>query len=193
MQNNNENIKINSNKVMVIKNFLLITITLSFIISLFTYLTINFAFKKQITQIKNIFSTIATRASNITAEPIAIDTNSDVVSSEFEDYFSADNSTDNKPIGTTDYTKIQITNYPNYGSKYGDVSFPAISLNLPLYFGDTLQILKNGGIGHSSGSYFPRRRCFYYSLRSQYSKSFKKGGKFKNWGYSSYKNNLWRV
>ena len=48
----------------------------------------------------------------------------------------------------------KLQNYPNYGSKYASIEIPKINVNLPVYFGDTLEILKNG-VGHSSGSYFP--------------------------------------
>ena len=47
-----------------------------------------------------------------------------------------------------------LQNYPAYGTKYADISIPKIDVNLPVYFGDTLDILKKG-VGHSSGSYFP--------------------------------------
>ena len=48
----------------------------------------------------------------------------------------------------------KISNYPEYGTKYADIEIPKIDVNLPVYFGDTLEVLKNG-VGHSSGSYFP--------------------------------------
>lgn len=47
-----------------------------------------------------------------------------------------------------------IKNYPEYGEKYAQIVIEKIGVNLPVYFGDTLEILKNG-VGHSSGSYFP--------------------------------------
>ncbi|MBR3002595.1 MAG: class D sortase [Clostridia bacterium] len=50
-------------------------------------------------------------------------------------------------------TKV-IQNYPKYGSNYATIEIPKIDVNLPVYFGDTLEILKKG-VGHSSGSYFP--------------------------------------
>lgn len=43
---------------------------------------------------------------------------------------------------------------PAYGSKYGDVIIEDLGVNLPLYYGDSLAILRNG-IGHTFGSYFP--------------------------------------
>lgn len=50
--------------------------------------------------------------------------------------------------------KNKISNYPEYGTKYANIEIPKIDVNLPVYFGDTLEVLKNG-VGHSSGSYFP--------------------------------------
>lgn len=50
--------------------------------------------------------------------------------------------------------KNTLENYPEYGSKYGTIEIDKIDVNLPVYFGDTLEILKKG-VGHSSGSYFP--------------------------------------
>ena len=47
-----------------------------------------------------------------------------------------------------------IENYPEYGTQYATIEIPSIDVNLPVYFGDTLEVLKNG-VGHSSGSYFP--------------------------------------
>lgn len=48
----------------------------------------------------------------------------------------------------------KIINYPEYGTKYATIEIPKIDVNLPVFFGDTLEILKKG-VGHSSGSYFP--------------------------------------
>ena len=48
----------------------------------------------------------------------------------------------------------RLENYPEYGTQYATIEIPKIDVNLPVYYGDTLQILKNG-VGHSSGSYFP--------------------------------------
>lgn len=47
-----------------------------------------------------------------------------------------------------------LINYPEYGTKYATIEIPKIDVNLPVYFGDTLEVLKKG-VGHSSGSYFP--------------------------------------
>lgn len=48
----------------------------------------------------------------------------------------------------------KIENYPEYGTQYATIQIPKIDVNLPVYFGDTLEVLKKG-VGHSSGSYFP--------------------------------------
>lgn len=53
-----------------------------------------------------------------------------------------------------DQEKSTITNYPEYGSRYGNIKIESLDISLPLYYGDKLSILKNG-IGQSSGSYFP--------------------------------------
>ena len=50
--------------------------------------------------------------------------------------------------------KQTLENYPEYGTQYATIEIPRINANLPVYFGDTLEILKKG-VGHSSGSYFP--------------------------------------
>ena len=55
---------------------------------------------------------------------------------------------------TTLNEKNKIKNYPSYGSKYANIEIPKIDVNLPVYFGDTLEILKKG-VGHDSSSYFP--------------------------------------
>ena len=55
---------------------------------------------------------------------------------------------------TTIKENKKLASYPDYGAKYATIEIPQIEVNLPVYFGDTLEILKNG-VGHSSGSYFP--------------------------------------
>lgn len=64
--------------------------------------------------------------------------------------------TENKQeeVITIDTTKKSLETYPEYGTKYATIEIPAIDVNLPVYFGDSLDILKKG-VGHSSGSYFP--------------------------------------
>lgn len=60
-----------------------------------------------------------------------------------------------EPVETTISTDTNtIKNYPEYGTKYATIEIDKIGVNLPVYYGDTLEILKKG-VGHSSGSYFP--------------------------------------
>lgn len=48
----------------------------------------------------------------------------------------------------------KVIEYPHYGANYATVEIDSIDLNLPLYYGDSLEILKKG-IGQSTSSYFP--------------------------------------
>ena len=64
-----------------------------------------------------------------------------------------------EPVQTTistdsDTETTTIKNYPEYGTQYATIEIDKIGVNLPVYYGDTLDILKKG-VGHSSGSYFP--------------------------------------
>lgn len=62
---------------------------------------------------------------------------------------------DKKKIEPTVMTEDKkIKNYPEYGTKYATIQIPKIDVDLPVYYGDTLEVLKKG-VGHSSGSYFP--------------------------------------
>lgn len=53
-----------------------------------------------------------------------------------------------------DLSQNQLKSYPEYGSQYATIEISKIGVNLPVYFGDTMELLKKG-VGHSSGSYFP--------------------------------------
>lgn len=55
---------------------------------------------------------------------------------------------------TINQEEQKVKNYPEYGTQYGTLEIDKIDVNVPIYFGDTLEILKKG-VGHSSGSYFP--------------------------------------
>lgn len=48
----------------------------------------------------------------------------------------------------------EIKTYPEYGTKYATIKIDKIDVDLPVYYGDTMEILKKG-VGHSDGSYFP--------------------------------------
>ncbi len=55
---------------------------------------------------------------------------------------------------TIDTEKKSLTNYPSYGTQYATIKIESLDIELPLYYGDTLSILKKG-VGQSSGAYFP--------------------------------------
>lgn len=48
----------------------------------------------------------------------------------------------------------KLKNYPEYGTKYANIKIESVNIDLPLYYGDTLSLLRNGA-GQSSGGYFP--------------------------------------
>ncbi len=49
----------------------------------------------------------------------------------------------------------RISNYPEYGTQYATIKIPKIDVDLPVYYGDTLDIIKGARVGHAGGSYFP--------------------------------------
>ena len=63
------------------------------------------------------------------------------------------NSTVTKTVEFDDIIR-RLKVYPKYGSVYATLQIPSISLELPVYFGDTNVILSKG-VGHYSGSFFP--------------------------------------
>lgn len=63
-----------------------------------------------------------------------------------------ENTTEQKEMEMNENNRLQ--NYPEYGTQYATIEIPKIDVDLPVYYGDTLEILKKG-VGHSSGSYFP--------------------------------------
>lgn len=57
-------------------------------------------------------------------------------------------------IMAIDTTTNKIQNYPEYGTQYATIRISKIDVNLPVYFGSTLDVIKNG-VGHDSASFFP--------------------------------------
>ena len=57
---------------------------------------------------------------------------------------------------TTSYNfeTSKLLNYPQYGKKFATLNIKSISMDLPIYHGDNLKILRYG-VGHYAGSYFP--------------------------------------
>ena len=67
---------------------------------------------------------------------------------------SIDTSGNNKKEAEYDSSNSKLKVYPEYGTQYATIIIPKIDVDLPVYYGDTLEVLKKG-VGHSSGSYFP--------------------------------------
>ena len=63
-----------------------------------------------------------------------------------------ENTTEQKEMEMNENNRLE--NYPEYGTQYATIEISKIDVDLPVYYGDTLEILKKG-VGHSSGSYFP--------------------------------------
>lgn len=53
-----------------------------------------------------------------------------------------------------DHINQKLKNYPEYGTKYATIKIDSAGIELPLYYGDSLSLLRNGA-GQSSGGYFP--------------------------------------
>ena len=48
----------------------------------------------------------------------------------------------------------RVVEFPSWGNKFAEIIIPKIDMNLPVYHGDNMKILRLG-IGHYAGSYFP--------------------------------------
>ena len=55
---------------------------------------------------------------------------------------------------TINEEESRLQPYPEYGTQYATIKIPKIDVDLPVYYGDTLEVLKKG-VGQSGGSYFP--------------------------------------
>ncbi|MBR1539953.1 MAG: class D sortase [Clostridia bacterium] len=55
---------------------------------------------------------------------------------------------------TIDLETRNLKAYPEFGTRYGTISLPSLGLTLDFYFGDSLEVLRNG-VGQSGGGYFP--------------------------------------
>lgn len=110
------------------KKFLKATIdniVVAFLYTLLFFLILNLLFKDKITEITKILNLITVPSNISITKEISID-----------------------------LTSNNLINYPEYGSEYANLKIPSLNIDLPVFFGDTLDIIKKG-IGHSSGSYFP--------------------------------------
>ena len=84
--------------------------------------------------------------------------------------------------------KKVLENYPEYGTKYATLEIDKINVNLPVYYGDTLDVLKKG-VGHSSGSYFPGEGGSIIYMGQNVQKIFR----ITKRRYYKSNNNIWRV
>lgn len=48
----------------------------------------------------------------------------------------------------------RLDNYPEYGTRYATIKIEDLGIDLPLYYGDKLSVLRSA-VGQSSGGYFP--------------------------------------
>jgi len=72
-----------------------------------------------------------------------------------------------------------LLNKPTYGSKYATLKIPSIDLELPIYEGEDLELLKSG-IGHSPASYFPGEKGTIVLMGHNYKTFLKKLPEVKN-------------
>ena len=61
---------------------------------------------------------------------------------------------EDEKVTSYNFETSRLLNYPKYGKKYATLNIKSIGMNLPIYHGDNLKILRNG-VGHYAGSYFP--------------------------------------
>lgn len=88
--------------------------------------------------------------------------------------------TDNKTTIETKYdvNENKLTSYPEYGTQYATIEIPKIDIDLPVYFGNTMEVLKKG-VGHSSGSYFPGEGGSIIYMGHNSKKVFRRFGELK--------------
>ncbi len=70
------------------------------------------------------------------------------------DLISANDSTKTLEEVSLDLTTKNLAVYPEYGSKYAELSIPSLNIKKDVYYGDSMRVLKKG-IGHTMGSFFP--------------------------------------
>lgn len=87
---------------------------------------------------------------------------------------------DNKITTETNYdvNENKLLSYPEYGTQYATIEIPKIDIDLPVYLGDTMEVLKKG-VGHSSGSYFPGEGGSIIYMGHNSKKVFRRFGELK--------------
>ncbi len=104
-------------------------IIVAFIIALIIIFVIYTLSNKEINMAVSLINTISTGQSDTTKEKEVI-------------------------MQVLDSGKSIIKNRPYYGQQYGTITIESANINLPIFYGDAVSVLKNG-VGHSTSSYMP--------------------------------------
>lgn len=113
------------NKIIKIGKEIAEQITISFFISSIVVLIIFFGFTDKINNVLSLLNMITISEKQIENQEVSFDS-----------------------------IKKRLAVYPTWGSIWATLEIPDIGINIPVYQGDTLDILQYGA-GHFSGSYFP--------------------------------------
>lgn len=113
------------NKVIRIGKEIAEQITISFFVSSLVVLFIFFGFYKKIDDTLSLLNMITIGEKKVQTQEIKFDS-----------------------------IKKRLAVYPTWGSIWATLEIPDIGINIPVYQGDTLDIIQYGA-GHFSGSYFP--------------------------------------
>lgn len=113
------------NKVIRIGKEIAEQITISFFVSSLVVLFIFFGFSEKINDVLSLLNMITIGEKQVQNQEIKFDS-----------------------------IKKRLAIYPIWGSIWATLEIPDIEINIPVYQGDTLDIIKYGA-GHFSGSYFP--------------------------------------
>ena len=100
-------------------------VIVAFILSIIISITTYFFFSEPINKVVSIVDLISVKANKKILKDVKIDT-----------------------------TTNSLSKYPSYASNYGTLKIPSVGIELPIYYGDELEILKYG-VGHTPGTYFP--------------------------------------
>lgn len=82
-----------------------------------------------------------------------------LMATNFIDVITVNNNSDMQKMDPVlqNFEEEEITilrNCPDYGENYATLKIPSIEVELPVYYGKTMDLLKNG-VGHDNSSYFP--------------------------------------
>lgn len=137
------------NKFVKVIKATIINVIVALLIAAILLITLKIFFGQQIDWVFGIANTISIKADN----KITIETKYDV-------------------------NENKLMSYPEYGTQYATIEIPKIDIDLPVYFGDTMELLKKG-VGHSSGSYFPGEGGSIIYMGHNSKKVFRRFGELK--------------